>query len=263
MLESVTSVVSRPARAPLRRTLRRWIPQQHGAWAMLVVPFLAGACLGGWTGWHGLLFLAWLFAYCCSYHVQEYVRLRRLSRNPRAAGRHVAPLRAFGAAFLVAALPLAVARPWVVLAAAAVVPFFAVNVGYAYRNDERAALNDLAAVVPACGMLLVSYRLGAGALDRGSWLAAAAGLLYFAGTVLYVKTMLRERGSRGFRVASIAYHAAAVIVAALLDPWLALPFAGYLARALVLPGRAVKIHVVGAVEVVNSALLLLAVVLVF
>ncbi|WP_030747422.1 hypothetical protein [Streptomyces griseus] len=50
--------------------------------------------------------------------------------------------------------------------------------------------------------------------------------------------------------------AAALVAAALLNPWLAVPFACYLARAAVLPGRGLKVPVVGAVEVGCSVLLL-------
>ncbi|MFD3697392.1 YwiC-like family protein [Streptomyces sp. NPDC058646] len=46
------------------------------------------------------------------------------------------------------------------LACAAAAPFVAVNTWYAWRGRERALANGLAAVVPACGMLLVATRLG-------------------------------------------------------------------------------------------------------
>ncbi|MEN2423517.1 YwiC-like family protein [Streptomyces rimosus] len=239
-----------------RRALRRWIPNQHGAWAMLLVPFLAGALLGGFVGGHALLLPAWLLAYCTAFHGQQYVRLRRLSRNPRAPRRHLAPLAGFGAAFVLCAVPLAVAHPWLLLAALCAAPFFAVNIVYAYRNEERATVNGIVAVVPACGMLLVSDRLGSGTVDSGAWTAAVACLLYFTGTVLYVKTMIRERGSEAFRVASAVYHGLAVVAAVSLDPWLAVPFVVFLLRAVAMPGRGVRVAVVGAVEVLCSVLLL-------
>ncbi|MFD7662631.1 YwiC-like family protein [Streptomyces sp. NPDC059788] len=243
-----------------RRVLRRWIPNQHGAWAMLVVPFLAGALLGGFVGWHAALLPAWLLAYCAAFHAQQFLRLRRLSRNPRAPRRHLAPLAGFGAAFAVCAVPLAVAHPWLLLAALCAAPFFAVNIVYAYRNEERATVNGIAAVVPACGMLLVADRLGGGTIDSGAWPAAAACLLYFTGTVLYVKTMIRERGSEAFRMASAVYHGLAVVAAVSLDPWLAVPFVLFFLRAVAMPTRKVRIAVVGAVEVLCSLLLLVFIV---
>lgn len=153
----------------------------------------------------------------------------------------------FSAALLPPGAALVVHAPWLLLAAVCALPFSAANCWYAWRNQERSLVNGLAAVVPACGMLPVAALLG----DR-TWAQsrqpAPACLLYFAGTVPYVKTMIRERDSAAYRWAS----------------WLGLFFAVCLARAVVMPapGR-VRIPVVGAVEVVLSLLLLAVVVPVY
>ncbi|MFF2780604.1 YwiC-like family protein [Streptomyces sp. NPDC058052] len=236
-------------------TVRRWIPNQHGAWAMLAVPYLAGVLTGS-PAWLQLpLFLAWLLGYCAVFHTEQFVRLRRASRNPRAAARHTRPALVLGAATAALGLPLLVAEPWLGVAAALTAPFLAVNLLYARRNRERALVNGLVAVVPACGTLLVAHRAGGGTVAE-ALAPALACLLYFAGTVPYVKTMIRERRSAAYRRGSVAYHAAALVAAALLNPWLAVPFAVCLARAAVLPGRGIGVPVVGAVEVGCSLLLL-------
>ncbi|MFK0231909.1 YwiC-like family protein [Streptomyces vinaceus] len=241
-----------------------WLPDQHGAWAMLAVPFLAGTWLAPRPGWaHAALFAAWLLGYAAVFHGQQWLRLRRVARRrPDAAARHVRPALVLGAVCAALGLPLAAAYPWLLLAAAAAAPFVAVNTWYAGRGRERAPANGLAAVVPACGMLLVAAGLG-GLPAAAAWRPALACLLYFAGTVPYVKTMIRERNSRSYRRASVAFHAAALAVAACLSPWLAVPFAAYLARAALLPGRALKPPAVGAIEIVCSAALLATLVLVF
>ncbi|MEU9097006.1 YwiC-like family protein [Streptomyces sp. NPDC048361] len=238
------------------------MPNQHGAWAMLAVPFLAGTFLGEPRWVHLPLFATWLLGYLAVYHAQQWLRLTRISRNPRAPRRHVRPALCFGAAAAVCGLPVAALHPWLLLAAACAVPFVAVNSLYAYRNRERSLWNGLAAVVPACAMLPVALRLGGGMWASGVAPALAC-LLYFAGTVPYVKTMIRERNSRAYYRGSVAYHCVALVAAALLDPWLAVPFALYLARAVGLPGRGVRVGVVGAVEVVGSGVLLGVVVGVF
>ncbi|MER7762196.1 YwiC-like family protein [Streptomyces sp. NPDC097619] len=231
------------------------MPDQHGAWAMLAVPFLLGVFLGRPSPAHLPLAAAWFAGYVTVFHGQQWLRLRRHSRNPRAAARHVRPGLVSAAVLAACGPPLVPAHPWLLLAAAAALPFLAVNTLYAWRNRERALLNGLAAVVPACGMLLVALRLGGGTLAEG-WRPALACLLYFGGTVPYVKTMIRERNSAGYRRASVAFHAVALALAARLDPWLAVPFALYLARAAALPGRGLKPAVVGAVEIAASTLLL-------
>ncbi len=222
---------------------------------MLVVPVLAGVLTGSPTWLQLPLLLAWLLGYCAVFHIEQWVRLRHASRNPRAAARHLRPALVLAGATAALGLPLLIAAPWLGVAAALMAPFLAVNVVFARRNRERALVNGLAAVVPACGMLLVALRLGGGATADGLAPAAAC-LLYFAGTVPYVKTMIRERNSAAYRRGSVAYHAVALVAATLLDPWLAVPFAVYLARAAVLPGRGIRVPVVGAVEVGCSLLLL-------
>ncbi|MCX5385514.1 YwiC-like family protein [Streptomyces sp. NBC_00083] len=233
----------------------RWLPNQHGAWAMLAVPFLAGTFLGD-PRWAQLpLFATWLLGYLAVHHGQQWLRLTRISRNPRAPRRHVRPALCFGAGAAVCGVPLAARHSWLLLAAACAVPFVAVNFLYAYRNRERSLWNGLAAVVPACAMLLVALRLGGGSWGSGVAPALAC-LLYFAGTVPYVKTMIRERNSRAYYRGSVAYHATALPLALLLSPWLAIPFTLYLTRAVALPGRGVRVGVVGAVEVAGSVMLL-------
>ncbi|MCY0960217.1 YwiC-like family protein [Streptomyces sp. H27-H5] len=87
--------------------------------------------------------------YVALCHGQQWLRLRRASRRPAAARRHVRPGLVFAAVFLVLGIPLAVRHPWLLLAAAACGPFVAVNTLYARVNRERALPNGLAAVVPA------------------------------------------------------------------------------------------------------------------
>ncbi|MET9855671.1 YwiC-like family protein [Streptomyces sp. NPDC006450] len=239
-----------------------WIPDQHGAWAMLTVPFLVGTFLSPEPGrQHALLLAAWLLGYAAVFHAQQWLRLRRVAaRRPEVARRHVRPALVLGAATALAGIPLAVLQPWLLLAGAAAAPCVAVNTWFAWLGWERALVNGLVAVVPACGMLLVAARLGGGGLP---WAPAAACLLYFAGTVPYVKTMIRERNSFTYYRGSVAYHAAATALAALLSPWLAIPFAGYLARAAVLPGRGLRAPVIGAVELVCSAALSVSLLLIY
>lgn len=49
--------------------MKAMIPKQHGAWAMLLIPFLLGMIKGGPVFWHIPLFLGWLFLYLTVYPV--------------------------------------------------------------------------------------------------------------------------------------------------------------------------------------------------
>ena len=50
------------------------IPKQHGAWAMLIIPFLLSVILGKPTMYHIPLFLAWFFIYLATYPFLMYIK---------------------------------------------------------------------------------------------------------------------------------------------------------------------------------------------
>jgi hypothetical protein len=83
-----------------------------------------------------------------------------------------------------------------------------------------------------------------------------AGLLlaYFAGTVLYVKTMIRDRGDAGRYRLSVTYHVAVCVLAAVASPWLGALFAAFAVRAAVVPKRwpGLTAATIGAGEIVAS-----------
>ena len=49
------------------------IPKQHGAWAMLVIPFLLSSILGKPTMYHISIVLAWFFIYLATYPFLMYI----------------------------------------------------------------------------------------------------------------------------------------------------------------------------------------------
>lgn len=130
-------------------------------------------------------------AYLTAFHLQQYVRLRRLARNPRASGRHVRPLLTFGAVLALLGVPLLVLRPWLLVAVAAALPFFAVNTLYTLRNRERALVNGLVAVVPACAVLLVALLPGRGLRVRD------VGLIELGCSAALLATLLGTQGLSG------------------------------------------------------------------
>ena len=241
-----------------RRWTRTYLPTQHGAWAMLLVPFVLGSAASSFGWWSLPLLTAWLSAYLVSYYAFQGLKARRWVR-------YRAPLQLYGAVLVVSAVALVVYRPWVVATAALFVPFTAVNAWYARHRWDRYWLNGVVSVTQACLMVLVAYALGLGLrladLEGGSvdWSTPAqlyaAAWLYFTGTVFFVKTMIREAGDSSYYRASVGFHVAALLLAGLLDVWLMAPFALYLLRAVTLPHRSLRPAQVGVVEIVNSMLL--------
>ncbi|MFZ0323534.1 MAG: YwiC-like family protein [Actinomycetes bacterium] len=246
-----------PTASSPRSWARTYVPPQHGVWAMLVVPFVLGTAASSAGWWTLPLLVVWVDAYLVSYYALLGLKARRLAR-------YRAPLRLYTVVLVVVSLPLVAMRPWLVAAAVAFVPLVLLNAWFAYRRDDRNWLNGVVSVTQACLIVFVAYGLGEGvvtAADLSSveWSAAVqlfvAAWLYFTGTVLFVKTMIREAGESSYYRASVAYHLVACLLAALVDPWLALPFGLYLVRAVALPRHRLRPAQVGVVEVVDSVLL--------
>jgi hypothetical protein len=241
----------RTRHSPSRR-VRIVVPPQHGAWAMLAVPYLLGTLAAGWS-WPALPLLAvWLLGYLFSYSALMALRVRRRERFVVSA-RLTAILAAPFAVWLV------VARPWLLLAWLAFVPMVAVNLWYARRRDERAWPNGLASVTNSCLMVFLAYGVGEGTDWRRAGALFLVAWLYFAGTVFYVKTMIRERDSVTYYYVSLGVHAVSVVVTAVISPWLGALFAWFLLRAVTMPrvaaGTRIRPMQVGLVELVNAVLL--------
>lgn len=236
----------RPGSAARRR---RFIPPQHGAWAMLAVPYLAGLLAVGYRWPDVPLLGAWIAGYLLSYSAFQAVKTRRVRRYRDQLVLYTA-----------VAAPLAtlvvVARPHVLVYAPVYTALFAVNTWYAARRRERAFVNDVASVVQSCLMVFVVATV-AGARPAAVLGVFTLCLAYFPGTVYYVKTIIRERGNPRYLRLSIGYHVLALAAAAWFGLVPAALFAWLLARAAFLPGRGWTPKRTGMVEIVNCALLLL------
>jgi hypothetical protein len=242
----------RTRHSPSRR-VRIVVPPQHGAWAMLLVPYLLGTLAAGWT-WAALpLLVVWLLGYLFSYSALMAQRVRRRDR-------FVASARTSGVLALPFAVWLVVVDPWVLLAALAFVPMAAVNLWYARRRDERSWVNGLASVTQACLMVPLAYGVGGGTDWARAAALSAVAWLYFAGTVFYVKTMLRERRSVGYYRVSVGFAAVSAVLASWVSPWLGGLFTLFLLRAALMPRLAARHRIrpvgVGVIELVNAVLLL-------
>jgi hypothetical protein len=217
---------------------------------MLLLPWIAGVITSGFRWVDVPLLVAWLSAYLFSYYGLVAVKTRRLARVRTQVALYG------GIAVVTGGLTLAL-RPWLLWYGLAYVPLFAVNVWYARRRNDRALLNDLASVLQACVMVFVVAGV-AGAGLRGAVVPFAVVVLYFTGTVLYVKTMIRERGDAWFYRASVGYHVAAFVASLWLGPLPAVLFALLLVRAWALPKRKLTALRIGVFEIVASVLVLVA-----
>jgi hypothetical protein len=250
-----------------RRPDRRWRPippPQHGAWAFLVVPVLIGFAISGASpaGW--LLLVAWVCAYPVGYYAGRALTARvRRGGWTRLARREISRALPWLVLTGLAGLPLVVTRPWLLLAALALGVLWALGLWVAARRGERSMSNDLllvgqaVAAVPLTIAVVAGPSALVGALLEPTLTGTALCAAYLAGSVIHVKSLLREAGDRRWHALDVAWHAGVLVVAVLVDRGWALGFAPALIRAIVMrPG--LRPGVIGGIEAVVAVLVVLA-----
>jgi hypothetical protein len=241
------------------RQVSTYVPPQHGAWAFLGLPLVLGLLVTPWNPLLLVLVVAWVGAYPLSYAALGLVRAKR----PR---RFRMPFLVWSAVVAPAAVVLAVWRPWLVWVGLLYAALFAVNLAYARENNERALVNDFVFVVECSAMVPIAWAVGTGdqswtapALDSvpdQAWILTAVSVLVLVGSTLHVKSLIRERRDRRYARASLVVALASVPAATVLaawwgwpsGAWLIIPFLVLAARALVVPGRAMRPGAIGMIE---------------
>lgn len=255
--------------APTIRGRRRadWrpvLPPQHGAWAFLLVPVLGGVAVAGSSAAAWLFLLAWLCAYPTAYFAGRAAtaRVRRGSwtRLARREASRAVPWAVLTALF---GLPLLIGAPWLLAVGVVLLVLWGSGLVLAARRGERSLANDTVLVLQSLVAIPVVVGLTAGpaalsgSLARPTAEVTAAMALYLGGSVLHVKSLLREARRVRFRRADVAWHVAAAVLTGLASPGWLIGFGPALIRAVVArPGMSVAL--VGGIEAVVAVLVVVA-----
>ena len=230
--------------------------KQHGAWAMLFIPFLLSMIIGNARWEHSLLLLAWLFIYLASY---PFLMSLRGGKNKSDYLRWLTIYSVPAILFLV--YPVIV-EPKLFYFGLAFIPGFIVNMYFAKTKNERALTNDFIAIINFCIGGLASYYFGVSQLDEVAWTLFLYCFIFFIGTTFYVKTMIREKKNIRFKYWSWGYHIAVVLIFTLLGKFIiALAFLSSLIRAIVLYGKQIPVMKIGIIEIVNALYFFIAILL--
>lgn len=251
---------------------------------MAILPALAGLGLAGANVTTIWLLACWILCYCVQYATARWLKSRR-------SRRYLPPTLVYMAVLAVIGVPFILLYPAVLLWSPLFAVLAALSFIAAWKRQERSIWANIAVILAACSMTVVTCWIDNPALashspatqssqangiglfspDRWSiptWLAiplphagliaAAVFALYEFGSVLFVKTMIRERGSRAYLTASWIWHAALTVVGFMVSPWLGGLSLILLARAVTLPvlarRRRIKPMVVGLTELVTILL---------
>lgn len=220
-------------------------PPQHGAWAFLIVPAIIVSFLGAnnWVG--ALFFLAWVSGYPVSYFLGRALisRIRRGTWTNKAR-KELEYLLPWLIVSGIASITLISVRPWIISYGILVVALWSVSVYLSWSGRERGIVNDLllvglASMAPIMMYQAASNHFSLRDLPHSVWISTLMSLLFFTGSVIHVKSLIREVENRSWHKASIIFHATVlVLMFVFAKPWILLiPFVLALLRTIVIkPG---------------------------
>lgn len=224
------------------------MPKQHGAWAMLIIPFWLGVAASGFIWAHLAFFIGWLLLYFATYPMLLLFKKKQIQYYKKWAIIYLVP------AILFLLIPLLV-RPSIVLFGLGMIPFFVINAYYSAKNNERAFGNDLSAIVAFSIAGLASSYLPNGEINSLAVIVFITSILFFIGCTFYVKTMIREKKNQTFKWISWIYHVVVVIVWAIVGKWMiVLAFLPSFFRAFYLYGKKITIMQLGMIEIINATI---------
>ncbi len=212
---------------------------------MLASPFVVGVAASSPRWVHLPLLVLWFVGYFAFFATGLWLKSGRRAR-------YFPPVRAYTLASVPFALLVVVMRPDLVRWVPMFAPLLLAGLWLAARRQDRSLASGLATIIAACLMTVVVYDAGDGSDWSRAWTLTAVLAAYFVGTLLYVKTMIRERGSRAYYWLSVGYHAAATVAVAWVSWWLVALFGLLLLRAVVLPGRGLTPKQVGVPEILAN-----------
>jgi hypothetical protein len=228
------------------------IPHEHGGWAMVSVPFLLGMIVGNPQWMHFVLFLAWLSLYLFSYPLLQFIK-RRANRAQWVKWGAI-----YGSLAVVFLVPPLISDPSLLYFGPLLMVLLLINIGFAKRNNERALLNDLCAILVFSIGGAAAYLLGEGSWDKTMVAVVLFSFLHFTGSVFFVKTVFRERENKRWMISSKVYHGLILVVPWIVGyPWMVLSYMYSVARTFVYAGKCLRPWKVGMIEMIGAVQFLL------
>ncbi|MFA9555837.1 YwiC-like family protein [Evansella sp. AB-rgal1] len=238
--------------------MKWYIPKEHGAWAMLIVPYWIGATISGVQWIHVIFFLGIFSIYFAQAPLLTYIR------NPKHKDVW-ASFAIYAVIGLSIMLPIMIMEPALLVIGICILPLFCINLLFAKLKKERLFINDLVAIIALSSLLLLAYRLTEPSLSLESFTYVLITILFYTGSVFHVKSLIREKNNSLFQRWSIVYHIAIIPLSFALQ-WYgaAITFSISLGKTIFVPTKCLQrpIHI-GVVEVINSVVFFIIIVSVY
>ncbi|MDO4625796.1 MAG: YwiC-like family protein [Pasteurellaceae bacterium] len=230
------------------------LSNQHGAIVMALMPFLYGMLHAQPIIWHLFLGLAWFSLYLMTYPFLSLFKGRNLDLYRRWS-------IIYAATSLLFALPALYYNWQVIWFVLAIFPLSFVSIYYTKQKNERALINDLVAILIFAIAGMAAYYFPQRQLDQGLWQTALYPSLFFIGTTLYVKSVLRERKNPFYLRLSLIFHWICCLIFIPFNLGLASAFIVPLLRAYYVPKQKLSTKQIGLLEMGVSLLFFIMLVL--
>ncbi|MBB6443526.1 YwiC-like family protein [Bacillus benzoevorans] len=228
--------------------MKLFLPKQHGAWAMLIIPYWLGVAASEFMWQHIPFFIGWTLMYLGTYPFLLIFKGKKVPFHTKWTLFYMVP------GLLLLLIPL-FARPSIIWFGLLMLPLFSLNIYFSYTNNDRALMNDFLAIFIFSITGLASSYLAKGGIEEIDIKLFMLNFLFFAGCTFYVKTMIREKKSEVYKWISFSYHVLVPLILLADRQWIAaaalLPS---LIRAFYLYGKSYSIKKIGIIEIVNAAI---------
>lgn len=207
---------------PRKGGINPWVPNQHGAWAMLILPIAAGMFTGlvpsgsyrsaeVWLTFLGIC-VAWMTGYFCFFAFGLWFKARSAARKKQ----YFTPMVTYGSTSAAGAVLALCLHPELIFWAIPFSVLVAIALWEIYLKRPRSLASGISTTVASALMYPVMVGVGCSHPDAASPCAISTTVviaLYFVGTIFYVKSIIREKGNQSFYRVSVVYHAIACAVA--------------------------------------------------
>ena len=219
---------------------------QHGAWAMVFMPPLLGMVAGGFHASQLFFIIGWLFIFFSADHILYFFK-----RFKRKEFEILNSALLFGVISLLFLLYPIVVEYRVIYFFLCMIPFGIVNAYFSFKRNERNMLNNISAIIifslagGTTGILNtheVTYKL---------IFIMIVTTLYFVGSALVVKTVIREKNNPKYKWASFIYHFIIMVAGFIYHPVVGVAFLFGFIRAVYVYGKGWKPKQLGILEIIH------------
>jgi hypothetical protein len=235
--------------------MKWFIPREHGAWAMLIVPFMLGMLTSNVTWLHLIFFIGVLAFYFASGPLLAYIRKPSLKKEV------VPSFCIYIFCGLLFTIPILYLLPKIIVISFMIIPFFLLNVLFAKLKKERMFINDLFAITALSFLVIIAYYIGNGMIDQKALILMLINIIFFTASVFHVKTLIRERGNHKFLWYSNTFHGITIVLFILVGlPVVALAFLVGALKAWFMPkAKRYKPIEIGLIEIANSVVFVIVI----